>query len=138
MDDSYEVMREAIKSYRCPSCGTVGKWYNTGPLAVDDTGIYAECGGRIRGQECYYVLTAENMDDLIKRDAAFRNYVNGLNSQRAPWDTTYYEYPCPYCGQYKVRDAKWGDKAISTAFWGFLSHKLHSRYKCDSCGNMWD
>ena len=138
MYESYEFMREAIKAYRCPSCGAMGKWYNTCPLATDDTGIYAECGGRIGGQECYYILTATDMDDLMQSDASFRNRMNNLNAQRAPWENIYYEHPCPFCGQYKVRHAKWGDKAISTAFWGIFSHKLHCHYRCDACGRMWE
>ncbi|MBR5636732.1 MAG: hypothetical protein IKW81_07395 [Pseudobutyrivibrio sp.] len=138
MDESYEYLKEAIKSYQCPSCGQRGRWTNTCELAVDGTGIYAECTGRINGQECYYILTASSLEDLMQTDANFRAFTNNLNQQKAPWEASYYNHPCPYCGQYKVRDAKWGDKAISTAFWGFLSHKLHSRYKCDACGNMWD
>jgi len=56
----------------------------------------------------------------------------------APWDTVYYDYACPYCGKYKVRPAKWEDKQFSAAFWGFYSYKLHCRFKCDACKNMWN
>lgn len=56
----------------------------------------------------------------------------------APWDTVYYNYPCPYCGKYKVRSAKWDDKAFSAAFWGVYSYKLHCRFKCDNCKEMWN
>ncbi len=56
----------------------------------------------------------------------------------APWDTVYYNYPCPYCGKYKVRPSKWEDKMWSTAFWGFYNYKLHSRFKCDACKEMWN
>ena len=56
----------------------------------------------------------------------------------APWDTVYYKHACPYCGKYKVRAAKWDDKQFSVAFWGLYSYKLHCKYKCDSCNNMWN
>ena len=58
--------------------------------------------------------------------------------ESAPWDIVYYKHPCPYCGQYKVRPAKWQDKQFSTAFWGYYSYKLHCNYKCDACKNMWN
>lgn len=61
-----------------------------------------------------------------------------LKDGPAPWDTVYYRYVCPYCGKYKVRDAKWEDKQFSVAFWGIYSYKLHSKYKCDSCRSMWN
>lgn len=59
------------------------------------------------------------------------------NENQAPWETTYLDHACPYCGKKKVRYAKWEDKAISTAFWGFFSYKLHCNYKCDNCKEMW-
>ena len=59
-------------------------------------------------------------------------------SNPAPWDKVYYDYACPYCGKYKVRPSKWEDKMWSTAFWGFYSYKLHCRFKCDACGQMWN
>ncbi len=59
-------------------------------------------------------------------------------AENAPWDTEYYDFPCPYCGIYKVRPAKWADKEYSAAFWGVWSHKLHARYKCDKCKKMWE
>lgn len=138
MDESYESLKEAIKLYQCPCCGQRGHWTNSCELAADGTGIYAECTGRINGQECFYILTASSVEELMQTDASYRARWGNPNERQAPWETRYYNQPCPYCGQCKVRDAKWGDKAISTAFWGFLSHKLHSRYKCDACGNMWD
>lgn len=45
---------------------------------------------------------------------------------------------CPYCGGYQVRRAKWEDKQMSVAFWGFFSAKLHANYKCEKCGKMWE
>ncbi len=53
-------------------------------------------------------------------------------------ESGYLDSPCPYCGAYRVRYAKWEDKQMSVAFWGFFSHKLHSKYKCDKCKQMWD
>lgn len=60
-------------------------------------------------------------------------------SQRdgAPWSTRYYTFPCPYCGHYRVRPAKWDDKRMSVAFWGAASSKIGTRYKCERCNRMW-
>lgn len=55
----------------------------------------------------------------------------------APWVTQYYNYPCPNCGAYKVRPAKWDDKSLSIAFWGIASDKIGKSYKCENCGRMW-
>ncbi len=52
--------------------------------------------------------------------------------------TRYLDNPCPYCGAYQVRNTKWRDKQMSAAFWGFFSTKLHSNYKCEKCGKMWE
>lgn len=64
--------------------------------------------------------------------------VRTAQQNRAPWDTQYLNYPCPYCGSYKVRRAKWDDKSWSAAFWGAFSYKLHCNYKCDNCKKMWE
>ena len=62
----------------------------------------------------------------------------GAFQPKAPWETTYYSFPCPYCGKNMVRPAKWDDKRLSIAFWGaLLSPKTGTRYKCDNCKKMW-
>lgn len=56
----------------------------------------------------------------------------------APWAIKYCTYPCPHCGHYKVRYAKWEDKKASVAFWGIHSSKLGTNFKCEYCGEMWE
>lgn len=55
----------------------------------------------------------------------------------SPWETRYALEPCPYCGHYKVRYAKWEDKQLSVAFWGAASDKIGKYYKCENCKEMW-
>lgn len=85
----------------------------------------------------------EIYENKIEESSIISNKVKGNNFQEqiqdsAPWDVVYYKYPCPYCGKYKVRPAKWQDKQFSTAFWGYYSYKLHCNFKCDACKNMWN
>jgi len=56
----------------------------------------------------------------------------------SPWAVKYSTHPCPHCGHYKVRCAKWEDKKASVAFWGIHSSKLAANYKCECCGKMWE
>ena len=66
-------------------------------------------------------------------------YQNAVQSQnlKEPWAVRYSTSPCPYCGHYKVRYAKWEDKSMSVAFWGIASSKLGKNYKCEHCNRMW-
>ena len=57
--------------------------------------------------------------------------------RQEPWAVRYSTSPCPYCGHYKVRHAKWEDKSISVAFWGMASSTIGKNYKCEHCGRMW-
>ena len=82
--------------------------------------------------------------DAIKkaRDPATileREYQQAVASQTAsePWAVRYSIHPCPYCGHYKVRFAKWEDKQLSVAFWGAASSAIGKEYKCEHCGKMW-
>ena len=80
-------------------------------------------------------------ENAVKKELEEQEFEAKLNNRHdasAPWDTQYFDYPCPYCGKYKVRYAKWEDKQMSTAFWGAFSRKLHCNYKCDSCREMWE
>lgn len=63
-----------------------------------------------------------------------------IASQHAtePWAKRYSTSPCPYCGHYKVRSAKWEDKSLSVAFWGIASSKIGTNYKCEHCNRMWE
>lgn len=72
-------------------------------------------------------------------DEINREYQEALASQQSntPWTVKYATEPCPYCGHYKVRSAKWDDKKMSVAFWGAASGKLGKSFKCDHCKQMW-
>lgn len=75
-----------------------------------------------------------------KIDVLNKEYEDAAESQKlsAPWATRYSTSPCPYCGHYKVRYAKWEDKRASVAFWGAASSKIGTNYKCEYCGRMWE
>lgn len=66
-------------------------------------------------------------------------YQQAVASQQAsePWTVRYSTHPCPYCGHYKVRYAKWEDKQMSVAFWGIASSAIDKHYKCEWCKKMW-
>lgn len=66
-------------------------------------------------------------------------YRKAVASQQAsePWTVRYSTHPCPYCGHYKVRYAKWEDKQLSVAFWGAASSAIDKHYKCEYCKKMW-
>lgn len=75
----------------------------------------------------------------LHRKALENERQQAINSQKygAHWDTKYFTDPCPYCGHYKVRFAKWEDKRMSIAFWGAASSKIGTKYKCEHCSRMW-
>lgn len=68
-----------------------------------------------------------------------REYDEAVASQQPgePWKIVYATEPCPHCGHYKVRNAKWEDKQLSVAFWGVASSKIGKSFKCEHCGEMW-
>ena len=82
----------------------------------------------------YQDKIAAEEQELIKHE-----YQQALDSQHynEPWTVRYATYPCPYCGHYKVRSAKWEDKQLSVAFWGIASSAIGKEYKCEHCKNMW-
>ena len=69
-----------------------------------------------------------------------REYIQAVESHNSPepWATRYATEPCPYCGHYKVRYAKWEDKRLSVSFWGSHSLAIGKNYKCEHCGKMWE
>lgn len=69
----------------------------------------------------------------LERQIAISSQLNN-----SPWAIRYCTYPCPHCGHYKVRYAKWEDKKASVAFWGIHSSKLGTNFKCEHCGEMWE
>lgn len=78
---------------------------------------------------------AEAKQALI--DAEYQAAVDSQKSTE-PWAVRYSTSPCPYCGHYKVRNAKWEDKSLSVAFWGIASSKIGTNYKCEYCNRMWE
>ena len=103
-----------------------------------------------------YNLATKNKDEYERRALAWyenqqaearlksviieQEYKKAVESQSAsePWATRYSTSPCPHCGHYKVRHAKWEDKSMSVAFWGAASSKIGTNYKCDNCKQMWE
>lgn len=80
-------------------------------------------------------ISAAEEQEIIKHE-----YQQALDSQKLfdePWTIRYATSPCPYCGHYKVRYAKWEDKQLSVAFWGIASSAIGKEYKCKHCKNMW-
>lgn len=78
----------------------------------------------------------KEQEKLQKLEAEKRLAIESQNSS-VPWAIRYMIEPCPYCGHYKVRYAKWEDKSLSVAFWGIASDKIGKNYKCEYCGKMW-
>ena len=113
--DKFELSKEKNLKYVCFVCGYIHPFIN---------GIDVE---------------EDHLDDYIEKHSIPRKVTStSTKSGSTPWDTKYYNYPCPYCGMYKVRPAKWEDKRLSIAFWGAIaSSKTGARYKCESCNRMW-
>lgn len=131
-----EAFRKRFMSnYPCNTCGSVNNWYDVDlDIYNDETFVFsASC---LKCDGLGYAHGDINTYTFSTRVSTSTSTSN--NSSSAPWDTKYYNYPCPYCGKYKVRTAKWEDKQFSTAFWGLFSQKLHSNYKCDNCKRMWE
>lgn len=82
--------------------------------------------------------TPEAIQEL-KQKILENEYQQAVASQQTsePWTVRYSTHPCPYCGHYKVRYAKWEDKQMSVAFWGMASSAIDKHYKCEFCKKMW-
>lgn len=124
---------EFFENYPC-------QWCNARQTFIEQSWDYTSFGcisvsGRCR--KCNGFFTECKEPEIIKKIA-----YNG--SPRNPYykptagATRYLDNSCPYCGSYQVRYAKWEDKQMSAAFWGFFSQKLHAHYKCEKCGKMWE
>ncbi|MDY3690603.1 MAG: hypothetical protein SO072_01380 [Dysosmobacter sp.] len=76
---------------------------------------------------------------VAEQEQINQEYRQAVASQQTgePWKVRYATTPCPHCGHYKVRCAKWEDKRWSVAFWGAASDKIGKSYKCEHCGEMW-
>lgn len=82
----------------------------------------------------------ENAEEKLRQERIENERQIAIASQQnnSPWAIKYCTYPCPHCGHYKVRYAKWEDKKASVAFWGIHSSKLGTNFKCENCGKMWE
>lgn len=83
------------------------------------------------------VFERERQQELLQIERERKQAIESQN-QTTPWAKKYMTSPCPYCGHYKVRWAKWEDKRMSVAFWGGASSKIGTNYKCEHCGKMWE
>ena len=94
----------------------------------------------IGGIVWYYVYQKnEKTIKEIETKKIAKEYQEAIASQQAvePWAIRYATEPCPHCGHYKVRCAKWEDKRLSVAFWGIASNKIDKNFKCEECNEMW-
>ena len=124
---------EFFKYYPCQFCNARQEWKETSWEYTSFGSILVS--GRCRKCNGYFNECEE--PEVIKRIAHRGSDRNPF--YHAPAGSTHYlDNPCPYCGSYQVRYAKWQDKQMSAAFWGFFSPKLHSNYKCEKCGKMWE
>ena len=90
----------------------------------------------------YYVneqdgTNARRREEELKQIEIERLQAIYSQQEGEPWRTKYATYPCPHCGHYKVRYAKWEDKRLSVSFWGSASTAIGKQYKCEHCGKMW-
>lgn len=117
-------------------CCAFGVWFK---YATEPDSVKEE---RRREREKRYQEAQKRaqINDAIHSQMLENERQQAIHSQEygAQWDTKYFTDPCPYCGHYKVRYAKWDDKRLSVAFWGGASSKIGTRYKCEHCGRMWE
>ena len=95
----------------------------------------------------FTIIFLQGMKYFADKDIKSGNYARRLEQEKreaeasqkdpTPWRIRYATYPCPHCGHYKVRSAKWEDKKLSVAFWGPMSSALGKEFKCEHCGRMW-
>lgn len=96
-------------------------------------------GEKAYGKEKWAQICKEQAEYNKEENVIERERIAAINSHNAtePWAVKYSTSPCPYCGHYKVRYAKWEDKSMSIAFWGIASSKIGTNYKCEHCNRMW-
>lgn len=92
------------------------------------------------GKERWKEICEKRKEYNSEENVIERERLAAIASQRSsePWAIRYSTSPCPYCGHYKVRYAKWEDKSMSVAFWGIASQKLGANFKCEHCTRMWE
>lgn len=91
------------------------------------------------GKEEWERVCKEQEEYNKEENVIERERIAAIDSQNAtePWAVRYSTSPCPHCGHYKVRNAKWEDKSLSVAFWGIASSKIDNNFKCEHCKRMW-
>lgn len=82
-------------------------------------------------------VNAQRRAEELRKIEIERQQAIASQNDSTPWAVRYATSPCPHCGHYKVRNAKWEDKSLSVAFWGIASSKIGKDYKCEHCGEMW-
>ena len=82
-------------------------------------------------------INAKRRAEEASQIEAERQRAIASQESSSPWEVRYAVEPCPYCGHYKVRSAKWEDKQLSVAFWGVASSAIGKEYKCEHCKKMW-
>lgn len=136
-----ELKRAFLTKYPCPRCRKTNCWHEIVWPDEEDDFINADC------KFCRFNLFKEfnqlglgYSSETMGRNAHqhYVEYKQKVGHVDAPWEESYLGHTCPYCGGHRVRYAKWKDKRMSVAFWGVWSQKLHSNYKCDDCGTMWE
>lgn len=124
--------KEFFDNYPCPYCNARRCFNNIGweYKAFGSVSVYGRCG------KCNAFFIESGSLEEIKRIAYSGS--KDTNYHLTAGAVRYLDNPCPYCGAYQVKYAKWSDKRMSVAFWGFFSSKLHRNYKCENCGKMWE
>lgn len=125
--------KEFFENYPCLICNARQIWQNREwkYYAHGEISVYAKC------KLCDHVAQEIEKPYILKRIAY--NGSAPIQGYRAPAGSVrYLDNPCPHCNAYQVRYAKWKDKRVSVSFWGMLSPKIGTRYKCDNCNKMWE
>lgn len=107
------------------------KRYERYKLKINNPEEYKALIKKERAEEQQRQVIHELMLEKERQDA-----IESQNGGPA-WRIRYMTDPCPYCGHYKVRYAKWEDKRMSVAFWGMASSKISKDFKCENCKKMW-
>lgn len=131
--DTTITQKEFFDNYPCQWCNArrcfgEQSWKYTSFGCISVSGRCRKCNG--------FFTECEEPENL--RKIAYRGSDPNPYYRPTAGATRYLDNPCPYCGSYQVRRARWEDKQLSAAFWGFFSQKLHSNYKCEKCGKMWE
>lgn len=124
---------EFYDNYPCQVCNARKAWNNF-EWKYTPFGTISVSG---HCKKCNNFFVESEEPETIKK-IAYKGSPKNPYHKTPAGTTRYLDNPCPYCGAYQVRYSKWEDKGFSFAFWGIFSHKVHSNYKCENCGKMWE